>query len=207
MSTNPELVNFFKQCYAPARVCLVGASDIAQIVRHGQSPLNNGQPSKWSHAFIFGDIEGGQIEIYESEFGIGFAPLSLRKGAQKSSLTKWCSNKIEHATVLDFKLSPEKQIQVMSVAERLVKEGLRYPAMGVVGTWIAMHTGTMNKQNPLCLGSSMYCSSFVRFCYQEADVDFLPYNSPHISNTAPEHIAKTGKIIAEWSAMTGTITY
>jgi hypothetical protein len=44
----------------------------------------------------------------------------------------------------------------------------------------------------------MYCSAFVRYCYEEAGVDFLDRNVS-ISNTTPEHIAQavieTGKLV------------
>jgi hypothetical protein len=37
----------------------------------------------------------------------------------------------------------------------------------------------------------MYCSAFVRYCYEEAGADFLgPEVS--VSNTTPEHIAQAG---------------
>lgn len=200
MATNPKLVSFFKQYYAPARICLVGADDlVGDIIRRGQSPLNDDQPSKWSHTFLFGNMKGDQIEIYESDIEISLDPLRVKNGAQKSRLTKWCSNKIEHAAVLDFKLSQSKQRQVIEVAEKSIKGGLSYPIIELIGTLIAIYTGTLNQQNLLDLANSMYCSSFVRFCYRKAGADFLPPNKPHISNTAPVHIAKTGRIIVEWA--------
>jgi hypothetical protein len=37
----------------------------------------------------------------------------------------------------------------------------------------------------------MYCSAFVRYCYEKAGADFLgPEVS--VSNTTPEHIAQAG---------------
>jgi hypothetical protein len=37
----------------------------------------------------------------------------------------------------------------------------------------------------------MYCSTYVRYCYQEAGRDFLG-NEIKISNTTPEDIAQAG---------------
>ena len=45
----------------------------------------------------------------------------------------------------------------------------------------------------------MYCSAFVRFCYQEADRDFVDADVA-LSNTSPEHIAQARGFRAEWQA-------
>lgn len=47
------------------------------------------------------------------------------------------------------------------------------------------------RPNPLDDPHAMYCSTYVRYCYQEAGRDFLG-NEINISNTTPEDIAQAG---------------
>jgi uncharacterized protein YfaT (DUF1175 family) len=74
---------------------------------------------------------------------------------------------------------------------QLVDEQVLYPIQELLGTWWAI---IMKKQwlpNPLDDPHAMYCSSFVRYCYKEAERDFLD-NTISVSNTTPEDIARAG---------------
>lgn len=66
-----------------------------------------------------------------------------------------------------------------------------YPIHELLGTWWAIITKKEWLPNPIDDPHAMYCSAFVRYCYEEAGADFLS-RKVGISNTTPEHIAQAG---------------
>jgi hypothetical protein len=206
---NEELLNFFRSHYGRGFVALVGSSDfIGESIRVSQRRLTpDGQPSLWSHAFIIGEIRpdrrgpgattGRSPYLFESDIHIDPRRVQLRNGAQENWIGKWCKDEIEHAAILNFGLSEDEQDAVLGIALQLCDEQLQYPILELVGTWLAIITRRLWVANPFDDPHAMYCSAFVRYCYQQAGRDFLG-DDVAISNTAPEHIGQSGPLYAEW---------
>jgi|Deesub1362B_J571_1020462.scaffolds.fasta_scaffold00243_7 hypothetical protein len=187
---NEKLFNFFVKYFKPARICLVGTNDfIGKAIREAQAPLTRDKKiSKWSHAFLMGNRrEDGGYYIFESDLDVRLWEFKIRNGAQESRLEKWCKTEVEHAAVLDFHLSEEKARFVLSEALRLVQEQIHYPIGELIGTWFQILINKVWLPNPLDDEHAMYCSSYVRYCYQKAGIDILDENV-HLTNTAPEHL-------------------
>ena len=113
----------------------------------------------------------------------------MRNGAQENWIGKWCKDSVRHAAVIDLHLSDKQKDMVLGTALQLIDEQVLYPIQELLGTWWAIITRQEWKENPVDDPHAMYCSAFVRYCYNEAGKDFLD-SSVSISNTAPEHIAQ-----------------
>lgn len=206
---NKNLYDFFVSNYGRGRVALVGSSDwIGKAIRSAQRKLTpDGKQSLWSHAFLIGEMRpdrrgpgettGRSPYIFESDLHIVPSGPQVRNGAQENWIGKWCKDEIEHAGVLDFNLSATEQDAVLGTALQLCDEQLQYPILELVGTWLAIITKRAWKPNPLDDVNAMYCSAFVRHCYEQAGRDFLG-PGVSISNTAPEHIAQSAPFLAKW---------
>jgi hypothetical protein len=200
---NPELLDFFKTHYKTGIIGVVGTKHtIGMAIREAQKSITvDGQASLWSHAFIFGDMrldrrgQGGTKSkspyIFESDLKVNMFKPQLRNGAQENWIGKHCRERVENAAVIDFGLTDDQRDNVLSIALQLVDEQVLYPIQELLGTWWAIITNKEWRENPIDDRHAMYCSSFVRYCYKEAGVDFIgPEVS--ISNTTPEHIAQAG---------------
>ena len=206
---NEQLLHFFLAHYGRGFVGLVGSSDfVGESIRVSQRKLTpDGQPSLWSHAFIIGEMRpdrrgpgattGRSPYLFESDIHIDPRRVQLRNGAQENWIGKWCKDEIEHAAILNFGLSGDEQDAVLGIALQLCDEQLQYPILELVGTWLAIITRRLWVANPFDDPHAMYCSAFVRHCYQQAGRDFLG-GELAISNTAPEHIGQSGHLYAEW---------
>jgi hypothetical protein len=209
MNPNPNLLSFFVSNYGRARVALVGASDwIGEAIRAGQQGLTpHGDPSLWSHTFILGEVRpdrrgpkrttGRSPYLFESDLQINPLHAQLRNGAQENWIGKWCGDEIEHAAFLDFGLSKAEEDTVLGTALQLCDEQFEYPLLELVGTWLAIVTKRVWAPNPFDDPHAMYCSAFVRYCFRQANRDFLGAEVS-LSNTAPEHIAQSKPFFAEW---------
>jgi hypothetical protein len=205
---NDSLYNFFVSNYGRSRVALVGTSDwIGEAVRSGQRNLTpDGKPSLWSHVFIIGEMRPDRREpgnttispyIFESDIHVGIINAQVRNGAQENWIGKWCKDETEHAAIFDFDLNTSEEDAVLGTALQLCNEQVMYPIHELVGTWIALVTKREWQPNPFDDPRAMYCSSFVRYCYQKAGRDFLG-SSVDVSNTTPEHIAQCRSFLVEW---------
>jgi len=205
---NENLISFFTSNYGRSLVAIVGSSNrIGKAIRDSQSRLTpDGKPSLWSHAFILGEMrpdrrDSGQQHrspyLFESDLHVDPSHGQLRNGAQENWIGKWCQDDIEHAAVLDFGLSEPQQDVVLGTALQLCDEQMEYPLLELLGTWLAIMTERVWAPNPFNDPHKMYCSAFVRYCYQQAGRDFLG-NAVALSNTAPEHIAQSRPFKAEW---------
>lgn len=107
MST--QVLDFLGTHYAPGRVCLVGSHDpLYELIRIGQSGLTpDKKPSKWNHAFLFGERRGtkGDIFILESDIHFSLKELQFINGAQESKAEKWCLDSVDYACVVGMNLS------------------------------------------------------------------------------------------------------
>ena len=208
MASDP--LAFFVANYGRARVALIGMGDaLGRAVRAGQSGLTtNGQPSLWSHAFLLGDLRidrrgaGGALStspyLLESDLHVSPIKEQVRNGAQENWVGKWCTSDLEHVGIFDFNLSPSEADLVLGTALQLIGEELQYPIAELVGTWLAIVLKRTWARNPFNDPHALYCSAFVRYCYQQAGRDFMATSPVDLSNTAPEHVAQSGKFLAEW---------
>jgi hypothetical protein len=200
---NPKLLEFFAAHYKTGIIGIVGTKGtIGMAIREAQRAVTtDGKASLWSHCFILGELRfdrrgaGGTRSkspyIFESDLQVNLFKPQLRNGAQENWIGKWCREEVENAAVIDFGFSEDQKNDILATALQLVDEQVLYPIHEIIGTWWAI---IMKKQwlaNPVDDPQSMYCSSFVRYCYTEARRDFL---GPEISvsNTTPEDIAQAG---------------
>lgn len=192
---NESLFEFFAAHYGRARVALVGESNlVGKAIRQAQKSLTPDRAmSRWSHVFIL----GAKPLLYESDIAVKQGNAKTPNGAQESPIRKWCGDDIEHAAVLDFGLTAAEQDAVLKTARRLCDEQMKYPLGALVATWAAIVTQRTWKENPKHNPHAMYCSSFVRYCFQEAGRDFLG-SKIALSHTAPEHIGQSRPFLAEW---------
>ena len=95
-----------------------------------------------------------------------------------------------------FKVKNNRKVPFSS-ALQLCDEQMQYPITKLLGTWLEIIMERVWALNPFDDPHKMYCSAFVRYCYQQAGRDFLG-NDVALSNTAPEHIAQSGPFKAEW---------
>ena len=197
------LLQFFTECYTPAAIGLVGAkNEIGTAIREAQSAVTvDGKASLWSHCFILGDLRldrrgpGGTTMkspyLFESDLKVRPFKPQLRNGVQENWIGKWCNKDVENAAVIDFGLCREEKDKILATALQLVDEQVRYPIQELLGTWWAIIVGKRWMPNPLDDPHAVYCSSFVRLCYREAEKDFLD-DRIDVSNTTPEDIAQAG---------------
>ncbi len=200
---NQKLLQFFTDQSKPGAVGLVGTKDfIGKAIREAQRKVTpDGKASLWSHAFILGDqrwdLRGPgnsrtqSLYLFESDIKLKLFKPQLRNGAQENWIGKWCSEDVENAGVIDFGLTDGQEKDVRAAALQLVDEQVLYPIQELIGTWLAIIAGRQWQQNPLDDPHAMYCSSFVRYCYQKAERDFLGAEVS-LSNTTPEHVAQAG---------------
>jgi hypothetical protein len=201
---NHEILDFFSTDYKRGLIALVGTNDpIGLAIREAQNLITkDGAPSLWSHCFILGDMRldlNGPANamaknhyIFESDLNVNLFEPQVRNGAQENWIGKWCTNKVEHAAVIDFQLSDGQTDMALASALQLVDEQVRYSISGLIGTWWAIIAGKQWLPNPLDdPRHAMYCSAFVRQCYRDAARDFMG-NDKDVSNTTPEDIAQAG---------------
>jgi hypothetical protein len=200
---NTNLLEFYTEHYKPGIIGLVGTRDMIGIaIREAQGGMTvDGKASLWSHCFIFGELrldrrvsEGTKSKspyIFESDLEVNLSNSQLRNGAQKNWIGKWCKETVENAAVIDFGLSEDQGDGVLSTALQLIDEQVLYPIQELLGTWLAIVTKKQWLPNPLDDPHAMYCSAFVRYCYKEAERDFLG-QEVSVSNTTPEDIAQAG---------------
>jgi hypothetical protein len=199
---NKDLFNFFSSNFKPGLIALVGTNDfIGLAIREAQSLITKDKkPSLWSHCFILGDLRldrrgsGGTRTrspyIFESDLKVKIFKPQVRNGAQENWIGKWCGEKVEHAAIIDFGLSENDRDNILATALQLVDEQVLYPIQELIGTWWAIITGKQWLPNPLNdPNHAMYCSAFVRYCYEQAGKDFIG-SEIDVSNTAPENIAQ-----------------
>lgn len=203
MSINQQVLDFFTTNYKPGAIGIVGTNDlIGQAIRAAQCELTaDKNPSKWSHCFLLGDLRydrrgpGNSISkspyIFESDVKIDILHPEVRNGAQENWVGKWCNETVENAAIINFNLPDSDYEGVLSIALQLVDEQVLYPIQGLLGTWLAIITHRQWAPNPFNDPHAMYCSSFVRYCYKQANRDFVS-QTISISNTTPEDVARAG---------------
>jgi hypothetical protein len=200
---NPKLIEFFTARHKPGMIGMVGTKDaIGLAIRKAQKSLTrDGKASLWSHCFILGEMrldrrgpastKSRSPYLFESDLKVNLFKPQLRNGAQENWIGKWCREEVENAALIDFGLSEDPRDNILATALQLVDEQVLYPIQELLGTWWAIITKRQWLPNPLDDIHAMYCSTFVRHCYEKAGKDFL---GPEVSlsNTTPEDIARAG---------------
>lgn len=200
---NPKLLEFFTTHFKPGIIGIVGSKDtIGLAIRKAQKAVTpDGEASLWSHCFIVGELrrdrrgpdrtKSKSPYIFESDLKVNLFKPQLRNGAQENWIGKWCRGEVENPAVIDFGLSEDQKDNILATALQLVDEQVLYPIQELLGTWWAIITKRQWLPNPVDDPHAMYCSAFVRHCYEEAERDFLGAEIS-ISNTTPEDIARAG---------------
>jgi len=198
---NQKALSFFQQHYAPGRIGLVGARDaVGMLIRNGQRGLTaDGNASKWSHTFIFGDRRNdgrsdGSIYIFESDLRVDPKHWQVLNGAMESRVVKWCGDEIDNACVLGMNLTPQETSRIVSEGLRLAYDDqhLQYPVGELFGTLLAILTGRMGRRNVFDDRYAVQCATYVRMTYQVIGKDPLT-GETHISNTSPEKLYQSTK--------------
>jgi hypothetical protein len=200
---NQALLDFFTSHFKPGDIGFVGMQDkIGHAIRRGQVALNEGKPSLWSHCFIMGEkrldcrnnspIPVSSPYIFESHIVFNLEHLEIQNGAQENWLGKWSNVRVEHAAVIDFNLDFFQTQLVLASAVQMIGEDVLFPIGGLFYTWLALQMNRFGFSDPLASPKRLFCSAFVRKCYQQAGVDFMGSDIP-LWNTTPEHIAQIGK--------------
>ncbi|MBN1424608.1 hypothetical protein JXA88_08630 [Candidatus Fermentibacteria bacterium] len=190
----PELFEFFTRHHRPGRIGFVGTTDaVGTAIRDAQSRITlDGTPSRWSHVFLMGEERAdGEIYIFESDLEPDFDRPQFRNGAQESRLRKWSVDAVEHAAVLEISGAEDRVSALQAAALQFVYgQQVAYPIMQLVGTWWQIVAARVWRANPFQEATALYCSSFVRHCFDEVGIRLTP-NHIHLSNTAPEHLWQT----------------
>jgi len=194
-----HVLDFFRQNYAPGRVCLIGSAySIYKIIRDAQKPLTkNGKPSRYNHAFLMGnkrdDGRGdGGIYIFESDLHVSVKNWQVNNGVMESRITKWCPDDSEYAAMLGIDLLQAETDALLRKALWYAydENHLKYPVGELFGTLWAIVTHSLSRKNVFDEQFAVQCSTFVRLCYQSIGHDFIS-SEAHSSNICPEIISQS----------------
>jgi hypothetical protein len=196
---NSHVLDFFRQNYAPGRVCLIGSTDpIYKIIRDAQKGITkDGKPSRYNHSFLMGNKRNdgrndGGIYIFESDLQVSVKNWEVKNGVMESRITKWCLDDSEYAAVLGIDLSQIESDALLCKAlwHAYEENHLRYPVGELFGTFWAIITHRLTKKNVFDVQYAIQCATFVRICYQSIGHDFIT-SKTHPSNTSPEEISQS----------------
>jgi hypothetical protein len=191
---NTALLDFFRTHYEPGQVGLIGQDDLkGTLIRAGQARLTTDRrPSKWSHAFLFGEqrLDGradGSIYIFESDLRVSVTDWEVQNGAMESRLVKWCLDDVSHGCVLGMNLGGVELSTLLRTALGYAydDEHLRYPVGELFGTLWAILTHRMSQRNIFDDRHAVQCATFVRMCYQGIGRD-PAMGGTDLTNTSPE---------------------
>ncbi len=171
------------------RIGLVGGLHPVDLaIRQAQRALvPGGRPSAWSHAFLFqGDRVDGRPWLVESDLDVGLK--QVRNGVQEHRVEKYAdAESYPNLMVLDLGLPEATARRMVAAALDFVARSTRYHVEGILGTFAALVTKTLDRGRPV--KDAVYCSSFVRALYQSEGLDLAPGIATR--HTAPEHLART----------------
>ena len=160
---------------------------IARAERHLDE---EGRWGSWSHAFLFqGARHDGHQWVIESDLQVNRK--HIRLGAQENRISKYYDeNLYTTLAVLDFGLTEEKVVKLLSEGLELVASRARYSLRELVGdSHCAARSPVARSENLLTRESSMYCSAFVQHLFRKTGIDLAP--GVHGKNTTPEDISRT----------------
>jgi hypothetical protein len=187
--TNAE---FIEQYAGPGKVGLVGGKDlISRTIRFAQRHISpDHHSSQWAHAFIY---SGKRIDqkhwVMESDLDIHRH--HWRLGTQENRADKYFDEvSCSKITILDFNLSKEQELAVLSSGLDLIAGMTRYSVRELVGTLLAIRKPSLrSRENLLRREGSLYCSAMVQHCFAAAGISFMP--GVTLKNTTPQDIWAT----------------
>ena len=188
-TTNREFLEQFAQ---PGRIGLCGGDTLIDrgIARAERHATPDGQWSRWTHAFVFGERRSdGHLWIIESDLGVARGHVQF--GVQENRTTKYHDAKLYSSlAVLDFQLPPESVNRVVAEGLELVSSRVRYSMREILGILIALRHPTLRgRSNLLDRDHSFFCSALVRHMFSKVACDLTP--GLDVKNTAPEDIFRS----------------
>lgn len=206
---NQDVVRFFRDNYAPGRVCLIGSSSpIYRLIRDAQSPLTRDKKSsRYNHTFLMGPKrddgrDDGSIFIFESDLHVDVEDWEVKNGIMESRITKWCRDDLDYAAVLGMDLTQQQTEAMLRKALWYAsdEEHLRYPVGELFGTLLAILFRKLSKKNIFDMKHAIQCATFVRLCYQSIQRDIFT-STTDLTNTSPEEISQSPVFTfrQEWS--------
>jgi hypothetical protein len=199
-STNAALAEFWLANAVPGRLGLIHVDLVAaNLISWGEKWVTpTGEPSSWTHCFMFIESRNDVPWIAESDVHVplpGFRPKP--DGPQQNSVLKWSSTMIDRASVLDPGLTPEQFEQAEAKARALLSAGYTYRFSELAEAWVAMMKHDLTYVGPMHREDSMHCGHFLRACLAAASCDPFGLNVlPH--NTVPELFAQAFPQVAAW---------
>jgi hypothetical protein len=196
---NQAVLNFFRQNYAPGRICIIGSSTpMYKLIRNSQSGLTkDGKSSRYNHTFLMGNVrddgrDDGSIYIYESDLHVSVPDWEIKNGVMESRITKWCLDGLEYAAVLGVDLTQQETESILRKAlwYSFDEHHLSYPVGSLFGTLWAIIAGQISRKNIFNSADAVQCATFVRLCYQSINRDIMA-TSTDLSNTSPEGISQS----------------
>lgn len=188
-TTNRE---FLEQFALPGRVGLCGGDSLVDrgIARAERHATPDGQWSRWTHAFVFGERRSdGHIWIIESDMQVLRGHVQF--GVQENRTTKYHDEKLYSSlAILDFQLSPELVNRVLAEGLELVSSRTRYSLREILGILIALRHPTLrSRANLLDRDNAFFCSALVRHLFSRANLDLTP--GLDVKHTAPEDLFRS----------------
>jgi len=197
---NTRVLDFFRENYAPGRVCLIGSTNPFYMpIREFQKGLTrDGKASKYNHSFLMGNTRNDRrddksVYIFESHLNVSVHDWQVQNGVMESRLVKWCMEDIEYATVLGMDLTQSEIDALLGHALWYAydEQHLRYAVGELFGNLWAILTHSLNKKNIFDREYAVQCATFVRMCYQNIGRDIITTGTD-LTNTSPEEIAQSG---------------
>ncbi|NBV24381.1 MAG: hypothetical protein EBS05_20985 [Proteobacteria bacterium] len=191
---------FLEQFARPGRVGLCGGDTLIDrgIARAERHATPDGQWSRWTHAFIFGERRtDGHQWVIESDLQLLRGHVQF--GVQENRTTKYHDEKLYSSlAVLDFQLPPDAVNRVVAEGLELVSSRVRYSLREILGTLIALRHPTLRERgNLLDRDHSFFCSALVRHLYSKVNHDLTP--GLDVKHTAPEDLFRSPVAHHTWT--------
>ena len=183
---------FLERYAAAGRIGLAGGSHWVDrnIRRSTRRVRPDGRASLWSHALLFeGRRQDGRHWVFEAD--VDWAKNRFLNGVQENPAEKYFDEKnYPHLAVLDFHLGAAAVERLLAGALDLLARRIPYDYSGILGTWLALRRGRLQRGSRLRTGRGIFCSAFVSSLYLDAGIRLVEgVAGEHVT---PEHIAQTG---------------
>ncbi len=183
---------FLDEFAQSGRVGLCGGDSLIDrgIARAERHATPDGQWSRWTHAFLFGERRSdGHLWIVESDIQVLRGHVQF--GVQENRTTKYHDEQLYSSlAILDFQLPPEQVNRIVAEGLELVSTRVRYSLREILGILIALRHPTLRgRSNLLDRDHSFFCSALVRHLFAKANCDLTP--GLNVKNTAPEDLFRS----------------
>ncbi|MEM0173023.1 MAG: hypothetical protein QXI16_00785 [Sulfolobaceae archaeon] len=191
MSTYPDVyAEIINRCKFMDIIFLGSDSFIGRLIREGQSSQTpDHKPSDWSHVCFYYN----EHLILEST--IGFERYKdgsiFSNGVQFYSLRERLASSGYNVAIARLGDDALRDVAFSRAVAKL-RENIKYPIMGLIGSLLTYKFFKGRHANPLS-GHKLYCSAFVAECIGDEEIirrqaKYLkyPYNSYNFDNISPE---------------------